>query len=164
MFLVAASTVVALLMAFSMFFVRLKASHKPTSAKKIILPPLFMSTGSLMYLVPIFRINLTQALEALCIGMLFAIFLIKTSKLTIRQRNIYLLPSKSFILILLGLLLLRTILKFALGGWGAIDPGASAGMFYLLALAMIVTWRVTMLHKYFRLKRQLKERNETQGE
>lgn len=153
MFWIIASTVVASFMAVTMIFVRLKASKKPASIKKIILPPLFMSTGAFMFLFPVFQVNWSQVLEAVCIGMIFSIFLIKTSKFEIRESNIYLIPSKSFIFILFGLLLVRILMKLAIGS--KISFGETSGMFFLLAFGMIVTWRVAMIYKFKKLEKNL---------
>ena len=51
------STIIAAIMAVIMIFVRLRAAKEPTSVKKIILPPFFMSTGALMFVVPIFQVG-----------------------------------------------------------------------------------------------------------
>lgn len=153
MFWLIASTVVAGFMAVTMIFVRLKAAKKPASVKKIILPPVFMSTGASMFILPFFRVEWVQVLEALLVGMIFSIFLIKTSKFEIREHDIYLIPSKSFIFILFGLLIIRILMKLAVGG--TISLGETSGMFFLLAFGMIVTWRLTMLYKYKKLEKRL---------
>ncbi|MBC5636061.1 cytochrome c biogenesis protein CcdC [Ornithinibacillus sp. BX22] len=154
MFWIIASTVVAFVMASVMIVVRLKASRKPASVKRIILPPLFMSTGALMFLFPEFQIKWIQVLEALTVGVVFSIFLIKTSNFEIRNDRIYLIPSKAFIFILVGLLIARLILKIALGG--TITLGETSGMFFLLAFGMLGSWRLAMLYKYKQLEKELK--------
>lgn len=141
-------------MAFLILFVRMKAAKKPTNAKKIILPPLFMSTGSLMFLDPLFRVTRAELLEAIVLGAFFSIFLIKTSKFEIRDNHIYLKRSKAFVWILVGLIIIRLALKSYLGR--TIDYHQLSGMFYLLAFAMIVPWRAAMYVSYKRLERQLK--------
>src|SRR5690554_1802205 len=104
----------AAIMAIIVMFIRIKATKKPTSVKKIILPPIFMSTGALMFLHPMFRVTPLEILEALGVGMLFSLLLIKTSTFEVRDQNIYLKRSKAFAFILLGLLLLRIVLKSVL--------------------------------------------------
>ena len=54
------STIVAVFMATTMIFIRAKAAKKPATEKRIILPPLFMSTGALMFLFPTFQISFYQ--------------------------------------------------------------------------------------------------------
>ncbi|CDQ39910.1 MULTISPECIES: CcdC family protein [Virgibacillus] len=153
MFWFIATTVGAAIMAVSMIFIRLKAAKKPASVKKIILPPFFMSTGALMFLFPVFQISWYQVVEAIAVGMICSIFLIKTSKFEIRDQDIYLIPSKSFIFILCGLLIFRIAVKVAIGSH--ISVGETSGMFFMLAFGMIVTWRLAMLYKYLQLEKQL---------
>lgn len=153
MFWLIASTVVACFMAVTMIFIRLKASKQPASVKKIILPPLFMSTGALMFIFPEFQVKWAQVVEAFSVGVIFSFFLIKSSKFEIKNHAIYLIPSKSFIFILFGLLLVRIIMKLAIGA--TISFGETSGMFFLLAFGMIVTWRIAMLYKFKKLEKRL---------
>ncbi|MFC4183306.1 CcdC family protein [Saccharococcus thermophilus] len=150
------TSIIAVFMAFLIFFVRMKASKKPTNVKKIILPPIFMSTGMLMFLDPVFRVTKGELLEAIVLGAFFSIFLIKTSKFEIRDGEIYLKRSKAFALILIVLILIRLALKAYLGR--TIDYHQLSGMFYLLAFSMIVPWRIAMYISYKKLARNLKHR------
>ncbi|GAB3796845.1 CcdC family protein [Virgibacillus kimchii] len=154
MFWLIASTVIAAAMALIMIRIRLRAAKKPTSTKRIILPPLFMSTGAFMFLFPVFHITWLQVFEALAVGIVCSVFLIKTSKFEIRDNAIYLIPSKAFAFILLGLLAFRIILKLLVGS--TISLGETSGMFFVLAFGMIITWRVSMLYQYLQLEKQLK--------
>lgn len=151
--LVTASSIIAVFMATTMIFVRMKAAKKPTNIKKIILPPVFMSTGACMFIFPEFRLTGLEIMEAIIVGALFSILLIKNTKFEIKQNDIFLIPSKSFILILIGLLIVRTVIKAIVGS--TISFGETSGMFFLLALAMIVTWRIFMLKKYKKLASEL---------
>lgn len=144
-----ASSIVAIFMGFFVLFIRMKAQKKPVSGKKIILPPLFMSTGALMFIFPFFRVTLGELLEALTVGMLFSILLIKTSKFEIRDNDIYLKRSKAFAFILIGLLIIRIVAKSILST--TIDYGALSGMFWILAFGMIVPWRIAMYIQYRKL-------------
>lgn len=157
MFWLVASTIVAVFMAITMIFVRLKAAKKPATVKKIILPPIFMSTGALMFLFPEFHVKWIQVIEAISVGVIFSIFLIRTSKFEIRGKDIYLIPSKSFIFILFGLLIVRVIIKLIIGA--SISLGETSGMFFLLAFGMIISWRLAMLYKYKKLDKKLKRMN-----
>ncbi|MUV39862.1 Protein CcdC [Lentibacillus sp. JNUCC-1] len=115
MFWVIASTVVAAFMATTMIFIRLKAARKPATVKKIIIPPLMMSTGAFMFLIPEFRVPWQQVMEAVGVGILFSVLLIKTSKFEIKQNDVYLIPSKAFAFVLFGLLAARILLKLVIG-------------------------------------------------
>ncbi|BAT48845.1 cyotchrome c defective protein [Bacillus altitudinis] len=134
-------------------FIRIKSSAKPATAKKIILPPIFMSTGALMFFVPMFQVTGAEFLEAITVGMFFSIFLIKTSKFEIRGNEIYLKRSKAFVFILIGLLVLRIGMKTILSS--SIDYGALSGMFWILAFGMIVPWRVAMYLSFRKMSKQL---------
>jgi membrane protein CcdC involved in cytochrome C biogenesis len=154
MFWIIATTVLAFFMASFMIVVRLKASRRPASVKSIILPPLFMSTGAAMFFFPQFQLHWPQVVEAIIVGVVFSIFLIKYSKFEIRDEEIYLIPSKAFIFILFGLLFVRIILKLIIGS--KVSLGETSGMFFLLAFGMIVSWRLAMLYKYKQLEKRLK--------
>ncbi|MFE0304936.1 MULTISPECIES: CcdC family protein [Bacillus] len=147
------SSIVAVCMAVAVMFIRIKSSAKPATAKKIILPPIFMSTGALMFFVPMFQVTGAEFLEAITVGMFFSIFLIKTSKFEIRGNEIYLKRSKAFVFILIGLLVLRIGMKTVLSS--SIDYGALSGMFWILAFGMIVPWRVAMYLSFRKMSKQL---------
>lgn len=151
--LVLASSIGAIIMAILAMFVRMKAAKKPASARKIILPPLFMSTGALMFIFPYFRVTPLEIVEAAAVGMFFSIFLIKTSKFEIKGNDIYLKRSKAFVVILIGLLVIRVIAKSILSA--TIDVGQLGGMFYILAFAMIVPWRIAMYMNFRKLQQTL---------
>ncbi|MBT2259946.1 MULTISPECIES: CcdC family protein [Bacillus] len=147
------SSIIAVCMAVAVMFIRIKSSAKPATAKKIILPPIFMSTGALMFFVPMFRVTGAEFLEAITVGMFFSIFLIKTSKFEIRGNDIYLKRSKAFVFILIGLLVFRIGMKTILSS--SIDYGSLSGMFWILAFGMIVPWRVAMYLSFRKLSKQL---------
>ncbi|MBT2691647.1 cytochrome c biogenesis protein CcdC [Bacillus sp. ISL-55] len=151
---VLASTVGAIGMAIFVTFMRMKAAKRPASAKKIILPPIFMSTGALMFIFPMFRVHFLQIIEALSVGILFSILLIKTSKFEVRGREIFLKRSKAFVFILIGLLIVRVIAKLVLSS--SIDFGELSGMFWILAFGMIVPWRVAMYLQFKKLQNALR--------
>ncbi len=154
--LIVVSSIGAVVMAFIAMAIRMKAAKKPASAKKIILPPIFMSTGALMYVVPAFRLTLSEMGEAVVIGVFFSFFLIKTSQFEIRDQHIYLKRSKAFFFILFGLIVIRLLMKTYLTL--SIPYGQISGMFFLLAFSMILPWRVAMYFSYRKLEAELKNR------
>ncbi|UII57523.1 cytochrome c biogenesis protein CcdC [Cytobacillus spongiae] len=147
------SSIGAVFMAFFVMFVRMRAAKKPATAKKIILPPIFMSTGALMFVFPMFRVTPLEIVEAAGVGMLFSILLIKTSKFEIRDNEIYLKRSRAFIFILIGLLIVRIIAKLVLSS--SIDYGELSGMFWILAFGMIVPWRIAMYLNFRKIHNEL---------
>src|SRR5690625_5664733 len=54
------TTLFALVMMIVIAIMRIKSAHKPTSKLKIILPPLFMSTGALMFIYPYFQLSRSE--------------------------------------------------------------------------------------------------------
>ncbi|MFE8699196.1 CcdC family protein [Cytobacillus sp. FJAT-54145] len=154
--LVVASSIGAICMAILAMFIRMKAAKKPVSAKKIILPPIFMSTGALMFIHPMFRVTPLEILEAGLVGMIFSILLIKTSKFEIKGNDIYLKRSRAFIFILIGLLVIRIAAKLVLSV--SIDYGQLSGMFWILAFGMIVPWRIAMYRSFRKLEQQVNTR------
>jgi membrane protein CcdC involved in cytochrome C biogenesis len=131
----------------------MKAQNFPVNEKKIILPPFFMATGALMYVVPYFRLSGMEMLECLILGVLFSTILIWTSRFEVKGSEIYMKRSKAFPVILISLLLIRTLIKIFISN--KIDPGELAGMFFLLAFCMIVPWRLAMLYKFKKVKKQI---------
>ncbi|WP_252505062.1 CcdC family protein [Sporosarcina sp. Marseille-Q4943] len=154
-YLIVGSTLLFLFMGTLAFIVRTKAAKRPISPKKIILPPLFMSTGALMFLFEEFRVPLPQVIESICVGLLFSIVLIKTTNFEEKGEKLYVKKSRAFLIILFGLLIVRFIAKLILSS--SIDVGELGGMFWILAFGMIVPWRIGMLVKYFKLKNRIKK-------
>lgn len=150
-FLLVASTIVAFGMAILMMLVRMKAAKRPLTVKKILLPPLFMSSGMWMFIIPAFRLTMLEIIEVILVGIFFSIFLIRTTKFRVEDNEVYLIPSRAFIIILLSLLVVRIMIKLIIGS--VISFGETSGMFYLLALSMIITWRLAMLREFLNLKK-----------
>ncbi|MFD1926658.1 CcdC family protein [Sporosarcina siberiensis] len=151
-YLIIGSTVLALFMGTLALIVRSKAANRPVTIKKIVLPPLFMSTGALMFIFKEFRVPPVQILEAVIVGMLFSIILIKTTNFEFRNEDIFMKRSKAFVFILLGLLIIRLVGKLVLSS--TIDIGELGGMFWILAFGMIVPWRIAMLIKFNKLTKE----------
>ncbi|MBP1931618.1 CcdC family protein [Ammoniphilus resinae] len=153
------SSIGAFVMALVVIYVRNKKSKEPTSIKKILLPPVFMSTGSIMFLYPPMQVHVLYAIESLIVGMIFSIPLILTSNFEVKGKNIFLKRSKSFIFILLGLLILRTIIKFFVGD--VMSVYETGGLFYILAIGMIFPWRIAMLFRFKQTQKVLHLTNES---
>ena len=146
-------TVLALVMALLAIFVRMKAMKRPANVKKILIPPVAMSTGFLMFLYPpVQEITMWEIIEAFSVGLLFSIILIKTSSFEIRDNDIYMHRSKAFPFILIGLLMLRVTFKMIFGVYFSYE--VLAGMFFILAFGMIVPWRIAMYMKFKQVERQ----------
>ncbi|MGN7286937.1 CcdC family protein [Shouchella rhizosphaerae] len=149
--LIAVPTLMAVAMGSAALVIRMKASKRPTSAKRIMVPPLAMSTGFLMFLYEPTRPSAFHVGEALIVGAIFSIVLIWTSKFEVRDGAIYLKRSKAFAYLLIGLLVLRVAFRIVMGQ--ELNPEELSGMFFLLAYGMLLPWRVAMLVRYVKLKR-----------
>ena len=142
----------AVVMGIAVIFVRKHASKTPLTLKKIVIPPIMMSTGALMYIFPYFRLSWVHIAETVIIGAVFSIVLIWTTKYEVKRDELYVKQTKAFPIILMGLLLLRIALKyiFSLNT----TPGEIGGMFFLLAFVMIGIWRLSMLKKHNEFKKR----------
>lgn len=141
------STVGAIFMALMVIFIRLKASSRPVTIRKIWIPPLGMSTGFAMFVVPEVRFPWWWAAAAFLIGwFIFAYPLIRSTKFEEREGQIFARRSKSFAFILLGLLLIRTLLHEFINQYVSIPQ--SGGLFFILAFGMILHWRFFMYKRY----------------
>lgn len=156
------SVLIGVFMAISIIIVRLKAAKKPTNTAKIILPPIFMSTGFAMFFAPKTHMPFIDAVGAFLLGALFSVLLIKTSKFEIRGNDVYLKRSKAFIFILFGLLIIRTMIKIFLEKDIHINLAQTSAMFFILAFGMILPWRIAMFVMYRKMVKQV-ESNEKDG-
>ena len=127
-------------------FLRMKETSTPVTRKKIIIPPIMMSTGALMYLFEPFRITPLEMIESALMGLFFSFFLIRTTKFELRGTQVFLIRSKVFLFILVGLMIVRILLKLYLSL--EVDFGALSGMFWFIAFCMIIPWRVSMYLQY----------------
>jgi membrane protein CcdC involved in cytochrome C biogenesis len=150
-----AATLGSIIMALTFVVIRLRAAKKPTSAKKIILPPIAMSTGFLMFLYPPTRIPVSWGIIAFLAGAVFFSYpLIRTSHFQVVGGDIYLKRSKAFIFILLGLLILRLGLHTYVEEHISIPQ--TGAVFFILAFGMILPWRVAMYLQYRQLLKKIK--------
>jgi membrane protein CcdC involved in cytochrome C biogenesis len=151
------SLLIGIVFAVGIIFVRIKASNKPTNARKILIPPLGMSTGFLMFLAPQCHVSWLDFFEAFVVGAIFSILLVKTSKFEIRDDQIYLKRSKAFAFVLIGLLIIRVIIKVYIQQ--EISYAQTGALFFTLAFGMILPWRVAMYVMYKRMEKKLPTNN-----
>jgi membrane protein CcdC involved in cytochrome C biogenesis len=148
-----ASTFFAILMGILIFKFRMRETRQPVTLKKIILPPIFMSTGFLMFVMPFFRIPWVEAGEAFLVGMMFSVLLIITSKFEIKNDAVYLVRSKAFIFILVGLFAIRLALKWYVGT--TVSYLETSSLFFIVAFGMIMPWRLAMLVLFMKKKNEI---------
>lgn len=143
-------TVASIVGAGVMFAWRVRETTRPITIPAIVIPPLAMSTGFGMFVVPAMRVPPVWGLGAFLVGaFVLSIPLVRTSHLERRGDVVMMRRSRAFIAVLLVLLALRLSLRNYLDH--LISPLQTAALFYLLAFGMIVAWRVWMYRRYRRL-------------
>jgi membrane protein CcdC involved in cytochrome C biogenesis len=149
-----ASLVGSIVVAILVLFVRLRASAKPMTIMKIIMPPIGMSTGFLMFVAPIMRIPWILAAEAFMVGVIcFSYPLIRTSRFDQQESGIYMLRSKAFVWILLFLLVIRLVLHQYVEEYITIYQ--TGAVFFILAFGMLLPWRIWMYREFKLLQKKI---------
>lgn len=130
---------------------RFRETRTPVTTPKIVIPPMGMATGFLMFLSPAMRIPWTLALGAFLFGALvLSVPLARTSSLEAQGDVVMMRRSHGFLVILLGLLALRLLLHEWVGS--LLPPRQTAALFFVLAFGMILRWRAGMLLRYRAMK------------
>src|SRR5690349_170712 len=118
---------------------RVRETTRPVTVKKIVIPPLAMSTGHFMFLAPQTRIPASWALAAFALGAaVFSYPLIHTSTLARSGDTVMLQRSRAFLAILIGLVAVRLIARSYVERY--VDTIQTGSIFFLLAFGMIVRW------------------------
>lgn len=131
----------------AMLLWRIRETQRAVTERGILIPPLGMSTGFSMFLLPAARVPWTWAIAAFLLGALALSYpLVHSSRLTRRGDAIMMQRSRWFLGILLGLVALR----LALRGYveHLLSPIQTGGIFFILAFGMILRWRVGMWLEY----------------
>lgn len=146
------SIVISALAGLTLIVLRMRASKRPTSLRKIIIPPLGMATGFVMFAFSQTHIPWFWGLAAFLTGMLiFAFPLIVTTRLERVKSEIYVRRSKAFVFIMLTLFIIRLSLHSVVEQYMSIPQ--TGAVFYLLAFGMILPWRLAMISDYMRLQK-----------
>ncbi|KZE63182.1 cytochrome c biogenesis protein CcdC [Paenibacillus polymyxa] len=136
-----------ILIAISAIFIRMKTGHRPINAKKIIIPPLGMSTGFMMFVVPEVRVPWAWALGAFLIGwFIFSYPLIRSTKFELQEGLVFVQRSRAFFFILISLLIIRLLLHEFIQHYITIPQ--TAGLFFILAFGTLLHWRLRMYFQY----------------
>ena len=126
---------------------RVRETRVPVSTKAIVIPPVAMSSGFAIFVMPLARVPWTWAIGTFLLGLLvFSYPLTSTTRLEPRDGVVYMQRSRAFMLILLALLAIRLALHDYIGH--IISPLQTASLFFLMAFGMIARWRWTMFRQY----------------
>lgn len=132
---------------------RMRETTRPVTPRKIVIPPLGMSTGFSMFVYPPARIPLLWALIAFAFGALVLSYpLVKSSRLHKVGDAVMLKRSRAFLWIIFGLFAIRFAARHYVEQYvSAIQTG---GVFFVLAFGMILVWRLRMYLEYKKLMRE----------
>jgi membrane protein CcdC involved in cytochrome C biogenesis len=151
-FIQVSSIIVSALAGLALIIVRIRAGKQPTSMRKIIIPPLGMATGFVMFVFSVTHIPWVWGLSAFLTGLLiFSFPLIVTTRLERVESEIYVRRSKAFIFIMLTLFMIRLALHSVVEQYMSIPQ--TGAIFYLLAFGMIIPWRIAMISDFVRLQK-----------
>lgn len=129
---------------------RIQETRRRVTRASVVLPPIGMSTGLLMFALPAVRIPWGWALCGLLLGALLSVPLARTSRLERVGDIVMMRRSRAFLSILLVLAAVRLALHEWIGAH--ISPLQTGGLFFVIAFGMIVVWRARMLREYLRLQ------------
>ncbi len=133
---------------------RLRAASKPVkgSGYRLLLPLLFLVFGLFGLLNPELHLTVKEVALSLLFGLTLSIPMIATTNYELREDGqIYPKKSKAFIFAVAGLIVIRLALRSYLS---ELDPAELGMLFYLIAVAYVVPWRIVSFVKYRRLLAQ----------
>jgi membrane protein CcdC involved in cytochrome C biogenesis len=126
---------------------RVHEGRSVVTARKILIPPLGMSTGFCMFVAPQCRIPWVWALGAFFLGAtVLAYPLLRTSRLTRVGENVMMERSNAFFLVIIVLAIVRTAAHSYFDHYLSITQ--TGAIFFVLAFGMIVHWRLRMYRQY----------------
>lgn len=126
---------------------RVRETHRPVSAKKILIPPIGMATGFGMFMVPAFQIPWTWAAAALLVGTFgLAYPLLRMSHLVREGEAVMMKRSNAFFAILIVLAGIRIAARGYLDT--VLSTQQTAALFFVLAFGMILRWRTKLFLEY----------------
>jgi membrane protein CcdC involved in cytochrome C biogenesis len=129
---------------------RVHEGRSVVTARKILIPPLGMSTGFCMFLAPQCRIPLSWGLGAFFLGAIVLAYpLLLTSRLTRIGDNVMMQRSNAFFLVIIVLAIIRTAAHSYFDRFLSITQ--TGAIFFVLAFGMILHWRIRMYRQYLEI-------------
>lgn len=130
---------------------RMRSMSKPIKGGgfRLLLPLVFMLIGMMGFMNPQLHLTVKEVLLSLLFGFILSIPMILTTNYEVREDGeIYTRRSKAFIAAIVGLLSIRLGLRSYLQG---LDPAELGMLFYLIAVAYVVPWRIASYVKFRKL-------------
>lgn len=132
---------------------RVREGRTAMTLKKIVMPPLGMSTGFCMFFVPAFRVPWTWGIGAFLVGaMVLAWPLLLTSSLRREGDVIMMKRSAAFFAVVIVLAAVRYFARDYFDRYLTLEQ--TGGLFFILAFGMILRWRMNLFFAYRRLTAQ----------
>lgn len=129
---------------------RVHEGRSVVTARKILIPPLGMSTGFCMFLAPQCRIPFSWALGAFFLGAIVLAYpLLLTSRLTRVGDSVMMQRSNAFFLVIIVLAIIRTAAHSYFDRFLSITQ--TGAIFFVLAFGMILHWRIRMYRQYLEI-------------
>jgi membrane protein CcdC involved in cytochrome C biogenesis len=141
------SLVTSIMGAIAVMIWRVRESRTAVSARKIIIPPLGMATGFMMFTVPAFRVPWGWAACAFLAGAVGLSYpLLRTSRLVREGDTVMAQRSHAFFAVVILLAGIRVAARGYLDT--VLSVQQTAGLFFILAFGMILRWRTQMFLQY----------------
>ena len=129
---------------------RVHEGRSIVTARKILIPPLGMSTGFSMFLAPQCRIPWAWALGAFLRGAtVFAWPMLRTSRLIRVGDTVMMERSNAFFLVIIVLAIVRVAAHSYFDRFLTVTQ--TGAIFFVLAFGMIVHWRARMYRQYLEI-------------
>lgn len=128
---------------------RYRETSTPVTKRKLLAPPLGMSTGLFMFVLPQARVPWLWGLGAFALGALvFWYPLARSSTLTRVGDQVFMKRSPAFLWILLGLVAVRLALRTYVEQY--VSQLQTGALFFLLAFGAVLHWRVALWREFRR--------------
>jgi membrane protein CcdC involved in cytochrome C biogenesis len=135
---------------------RTRSFNKPVKGNgwRLLIPLVFVSIGLLNFMNPQVHLTTLEVVSALLLGFIMSIPLIITTNYEQREDgSIYPKKSHGFIIVLVGLVIIRLSLHHYITG---IDPINLSVLFFTVAIGYLYPWRIISFIKFRKIYKSLK--------
>lgn len=142
------SIIIIVLVAGLIIWRRTRSLYRPIrgGGARMLIPLIILIPAAATFLNPELKLTTAEIGGALAAGLVLSIPLILTTNYEVRaDGQIYARKSVGFIISLVGLLIIRVVLRDYLSD---LDPNALAGLFVLIAVGYVIPWRIASYIKF----------------